>query len=521
MPTICGAAREDDLVDELRTLAQGQGKSPSTAEIRAAVHKAGYDRALAASSLDLTTLPTVLKCMACSEFHPEKHFTNGQLDCGDERCCAVCIRRMREEEGSASPAAGASSAPGSSSAPGPPYSAGASTAGASDERSTIRSAAALDADPSLAEPEAAHAEPDVPLPAWGIEEYLPEVQATTSRRPISRGDILELWLPKGSRSHDRRLWVARYASDGTFLPERLAFSTPAWIDHQLKSAGGWIAVKAAANQMLLHEGRQVCLNKPALVEELLPPHLRGEAPRAGPARTGNSYAAVARPAARGPSDRKVLIFVYAPADAKSVRIEEPKHVGSGVVDLDHVHGCFWRTPSALPCGPTGFQYQVCVGRAGVVWGQRTERGDSRRVAGRRFDSPHVEDVIDFGDSHGSEDYTQQQRASLMAVSLIESVKTSSDDAVRRLSEVLDSLVQGSPNANFSIAATTLMQSALLCARTQVAQPPCQPPLRILVPMSAMLSCSRHSQSGWQVRSFSLCSVSSAMAGVCRSTPNSS
>ena len=422
MPTTRGSsAREEELIDDLRTLAEKDGKALSTADLRAAIHAANGDGAMAASSLGLTQV-AVLQCAKCKAFHPEELFTPKQLGHGDGRCCAMCTRREREEAGA----------------------------------SNVGDASASSAEPAAVSDSEAPP-PEVPLPAWGIEEQLPEAQVAR-RRDIYRGDVLELWLPKGTRSSERREWVARFASDGMFHSARIAYSTPYWIDNKKK--GGWITVKAAAGGMLIQEGPpNRYLNKPDLDEETLPPRLRGAAPAAGHARSRDSYAAVARPTARGPSDRKVLLHVYAPADAKFVRVEEPKGVGSGTVELVQVLGCYWRTRNPLPCGPAGFQYRVCVGTPGRFWGERTEKSnETRSIPGRRFESPPVDNVIDFGDSHGTDDVTRADRAVLLVIALIQSAKTISDDAARRLSEILNTVVQVA-NANFSGAATTIMQSA--------------------------------------------------------------
>jgi hypothetical protein len=251
-------------------------------------------------------------------------------------------------------------------------------------------------------------------PAWGVAKQV------GGQRALSVGDRLEIWLPKGTLATDRKEWVARMATTGEILPNRIAFSAPYYATPNCKQSGIWVSVHVTSSGKLQQMGPT---NKPALSEGSLPAHLRGPPPPAGAARTGETYAG-ALSHRSGPTDRRVSLTTHVPEKATAAHIEQLD--GPGRAALIRVGPSCWRTAEPLPC-VGGWEFQLMYETPGKLFGTYKTRGKKFQVERRRSDHPPIEErvILDpgFDDTH-----TRYDRAAEMVFGLVERARADADNA---------------------------------------------------------------------------------------------
>ena len=323
-----------------------------------------------------------LRCSSCQKVVHVSLFTHNQLKKGEEeRRCAMCVRGEREAS---------------------------ERAGSSTVTPTTTS-------------------------SWGAPSDV------TPR--VAVGDKFEVWLPKGTVSHDRRAWVARIMNSQEVLPQRLPLTAPYYAQRATAEQGTWISVHVTQHGGLQAMGE---VQKTPLDETRLPEHLRGPPPAAGAARTGETYAGAvtARPA--GPTDRKVTFTAFAPRKATRVYLEEVG--GSGCIELAMLSTYCWQTPTPFVCppAPANMTFKIVAETPGRLFGHNTLRSIEHRVSGRTYSSPKLESCIFFSQGIDDEDAQASSRASRVSL-MVDSLLSSTPE---RSVETIDHIVRSS-QADFS------------------------------------------------------------------------
>ena len=286
-----------------------------------------------------------LECSSCHAMKDVADFTERQLNLGQFRRCPDCTRAARE--------------------------AGEPSAG-------------------LEAPQPPPPPPPPPGPAWNVGATAPTGRSTTQAAATG----FEIWLPTGTQCHDRRKWVARLPGSENMLPDRLPFTAPYHATKSCAKRGQWLQVHVTKGGTLQSMG--ILEGAAELNEAALPPHLRGDPPFAGAARTGESYAAVASHQTTPLDTKAVLVHVILDRSTavQSVRIEQ--HGGPGNIQCQQVQPGYWVCIEPIPCDLVGFDYVVAVDTPGRFFGTNTSHS-VRRMPGRTHHSPKLEHVVDLGE----------------------------------------------------------------------------------------------------------------------------